>query len=266
VPQPQRRHERHEPPGARALLGGTLGPRPSLGFPGDKYETSLADSDFIEVITAELARRLFHSAYVELRVLSGSMGNLYAFMAMARPGDPIMAIPEAAAGHATHHVRGAAGLHGLQVHDIPLDPETITVDLQALARRAREVRPRVIVIGASLVLFPYDVGAARRIAEAAGARVMFDAAHLAGLVAGEAFPSPLDLGADVLMMSTYKSFGGPPGGLVLTSDPAIAKRLDRIAYPGLTANFDLGRVAALAVAEADLLEHGRAYAARCVET
>ena len=115
------------------------------------------------------------------------------------------------------------------------------------------------------MLFPYDLAAIRRIVADVGARVMFDAAHVSGLIAGGGFPSPLDHGADVLTMSTYKSFGGPPGGLVLTNDPGVAERLDRIAYPGLTANADVGRVAALAVAEADLLAHGHAYARRCVE-
>jgi glycine hydroxymethyltransferase len=252
-------------PRARALMGGTLGPRPSLGYAGDKYETGLADAERIEVVAGELARTLFHAAFAEIRVLSGSMANLYAFMALARPGDPVMVIPESAAGHATHHRTGAAGLYGLQIHDVPYDPAAMNVDLEALARRAREIRPAIILVGASLVLFPYDLDAVRRIADDAGARMMFDAAHMAGMIAGGVFPSPLDHGADVLTMSTYKSFGGPPGGLVLTNDPAIAERLDRIAFPGLTANNDLGRVAALAVAQADLLAHGRAYAHRCVE-
>jgi glycine hydroxymethyltransferase len=212
-----------------------------------------------------LARALFHAAFAESRVLSGSLANLYAFMALARPGDPIMAIPEYAGGHATHHPHGAAGLYGLTIHEIPFDPTAMNVDLDRFAHRAKEVRPRVIVIGASLVLFPYDLGAVRRIADEVEAKVMFDAAHLSGLIAGGAMPSPLLHGADVLTMSTYKSFGGPPGGLVLTNDPGIAERLDRIAYPGLTANSDMGRTAALAVAEADLLAHGRAYALRCVE-
>jgi len=153
----------------------------------------------------------------------------------------------------------------LAVHEIPIDPAAMTIDLDALTRRALEIRPRVLAVGASLVLFPYDLVAVRRIADAVGARILFDAAHLAGLIAGGVFPQPLDHGADVLTMSTYKTFGGPPGGLVLTNDPAIAERLDRIAYPGLTANFDMGRVAALAVAEADLMACGTAYAQRCLE-
>ena len=252
-------------PRGRALLGSTLGLRPSLGHPGDKHETGLAGAERIEVIAMELARRLFRAAFAELRVLSGSLANLYAFMALTRPGDAVMVIPESAGGHATHHAHGAAGLRGLTVHDIPFDPETMNVDLDTFAQRAREIRPRVVVIGASLVLFPYDLPAIRRIADAVEARVVFDAAHLAGLIAGGAFPQPLEHGADVLTMSTYKTFGGPPGGLILANDPEIAERLDRIAYPGLTANFDMGRVAALAIAEADLLAYGTAYAQRCVE-
>ncbi|HLJ59259.1 MAG TPA: aminotransferase class I/II-fold pyridoxal phosphate-dependent enzyme [bacterium] len=252
-------------PRARALMGSTLGPRPSLGYAGDKYETGLADTERIEVVAAELARALFHAAFAEIRVLSGSLANLYAFMAIARPGDAVMVVPESAAGHATHHAHGAAGLYGLTIHDIPFDPVAMNVDVDGLARRARDVRPAVVLVGASLVLFPYDLAAVRRIADDVGARVMFDAAHVAGLIAGGAFPSPLDHGADVLTMSTYKSFGGPPGGVVLTNDAGIAERLDRIAYPGLSANTDLGRIAALAVAEADLLAHGPAYARRCVE-
>jgi glycine hydroxymethyltransferase len=252
-------------PRARPLLGGSLGTRSSLGYPGDKYETGLADGDRIEVIAVELARTLFHARFVEHRVLSGSMANLCAYMALARPGDAIMVIPSSAAGHATNQAYGAAGLYGLAVHEIPFDAATMNVDLEGLARRAREIRPRVIVVGASLVLFPYDMAAIREIADAVEARVMFDGAHLAGLIAGGAFPSPLDGRADVLTMSTYKTFGGPPGGLVVTNDPEVAARLDRIAYPGLTANSDMARVAALAVAAADLVAYGRAYAGRCVE-
>ena len=252
-------------PRAAALLGSTLGARPSLGYPGDKYETGLGPAERIEVLAADLARRLFHAAFVELRVLSGSLANMYAFMALAQPGDPVMVIPESAGGHATHHARGAAGLHGLVVHEIPFDPETMNVDLEGLAQRACEIRPRIIVVGASLVLFPYDLMGVRRVADDVGARVIFDAAHLAGLIAGEVFAQPLEHGADVLTMSTYKTFGGPPGGLVLTNDPGIGRRLDEIAYPGLTANFDMGRVAALAIAEADLLAYARPYARRCVE-
>ncbi|MFM8745727.1 MAG: serine hydroxymethyltransferase, partial [Aestuariivirga sp.] len=100
----------------------------------------------------------------------------------------------------------------------------------------------------------------RRIADEVGAALMFDAAHLSGVIAGGAWPNPLREGAHVMTMSTYKSLGGPPAGLILTNDAAIAERLDAIAYPGLTANFDAGKSAALAMTLLDWKVHGRDYA------
>jgi len=99
-----------------------------------------------------------------------------------------------------------------------------------------------------------------------GASLMFDAAHLSGMVAGRAWPNPLAEGAHVMTMSTYKSLGGPPGGLIVANDESLAERLDAIAYPGLTANFDAGRVAALAITLIDWRSHGAAYAAAMVAT
>jgi glycine hydroxymethyltransferase len=251
-------------PRATRCAASTVGSRPSLGYPGDKYETGLRHAEQIEILASEIVRRLFDCRYVEFRVGSGSLANLYAYMACVRPGDTIMALPEEAGGHVTHHRAGAAGLHGLSVHRIPWDADGMTVDLPALQRDARRLVPRLIILGASLVLRPYPVAEVRRIADEVGAYVMFDAAHVAGLIAGRAFPRPLDEGAHVMTCSTYKSFGGPAGGLVLTNSPELAERIDHVAYPGLTANFDLARTAALVVASADLIEFGPAYAQTCI--
>jgi glycine hydroxymethyltransferase len=122
------------------------------------------------------------------------------------------------------------------------------------------VRPKLITIGASLNLIAHPVDAIRAIADQAGARVLFDAAHVCGLIAGGVWPNPLAEGADIMTMSTYKSLGGPPGGLVLTHDADLAQRIDKIAFPGLTANFDAGKAAALAIGLLDWLDCGRAYA------
>ncbi len=131
---------------------------------------------------------------------------------------------------------------------------------------AHAVRPRLITIGSSLNLYPHPVGKIRDIADEVGAKVLFDAAHLCGLVAGRAWPNPLDEGAHLMTFSTYKSLGGPAGGAVVTNDPELAERVDRIAFPGLTANFDAGRVAALAVTMLDWKVAGRAYATAMTET
>ncbi|MEM9712551.1 MAG: aminotransferase class I/II-fold pyridoxal phosphate-dependent enzyme [Actinomycetota bacterium] len=253
-------------PRAEALLASGIGTRPSLGHPGAKYETGLADVEAIEVVAGELVRRVFGVRHVELRVASGSMANLYAFMATCRPGDRIIVPPPEIGGHVTHHTAGAAGLLGLEVHHAPIDVDRFTVDTAALADEAERIRPALVTIGGSLNLLPHPVAEIRAVADAVDAAVLFDAAHVAGLVAGRVWPDPLAAGADLMTMSTYKSLGGPPSGLVLTNRSDLAARLDAIAHPGLTANFDVARTAALAVSLLDWAAGGAAYATAMVDT
>ena len=251
-------------PKARALLCSSLGSRPSLGHPGAKYETGLEDAEAIEMACLAFARKVFSAQFIEYRVASGSLANLYAFMALARPGDTMLALPTSAAGHATHRESGAAGLYGLRIVDIPWDAERMEVDVDGLAEVARRERPRVILLGGSLTLFPYPVRDARAIADEVGASLMYDAAHVSALITTQGrdqFQSPLDEGAHVVTFSTYKSLGGPSGGMLLTNDAELAQRIERIAYPGLTANFDDGRIAALAISLAGFASFGADYVA-----
>jgi glycine hydroxymethyltransferase len=253
-------------PKAEAALAAGLGSRPSLGYPGDKYEMGLEAIEQIEVIAAELAAGIFDAAHAEIRVGSGALANLYAFMATCRPGDAVIVPPPAIGGHVTHHKPGAAGLYGLDIHFAPVDPDAYTVDLDGLEILARTVKPKLITIGGSLNLRPHPVRDIRRIADETGAFLLFDAAHLCGMIAGRAWPNPLTEGAHVMTMSTYKSLGGPAGGLIVTNEAHLAERLDRIAFPGLTANFDAAKSAALAITLLDWQEFGRDYAATMRET
>ena len=247
-------------PAAEALLAKGLGSRPSLGYPGDKYEMGLEAIEQIEVIAADLAAEIFQSQFAEVRVASGALANLYAFMAICKPGDAVIVPPADIGGHVTHHGPGAAGLYGLDIHFAPISKETYTVDTDALAELTQRVQPKLITIGGSLNLTPHPVEEIVEIARSVGARVLFDAAHLCGMIAGGTWENPLAQGADLITMSTYKSLGGPAGGLIVTNDADLAQRLDQIAFPGLTANFDAGRVAALARSLLDWREHGAAYA------
>lgn len=253
-------------PRAERMLAARLGSRASLGYPGEKYETGLEAVEQIEVIAAELAARVFHAGYAEVRVGSGALANLYAFMACCEPGDTIIAPPETIAGHVTHHAAGAAGLYRLTTVPAPVDPADYTVDVDALADLAATTRPRLITVGGSLNLTPHPVAAIREIADGVGAKVLFDAAHLSGVIAGGAWPNPLDQGAHLMSMSTYKSLGGPPGGLLVGNDPDLAQRIEAIAYPGLTANFDAGKTAALAQTLLDWIVAGKAYATTMTDT
>jgi glycine hydroxymethyltransferase len=252
-------------PKAELALGRGLGSRPSLGYPGDKYEMGLEAIEEIEVIAAELAAEIFNARYAEIRCASGAMANLYGFMALTKPGDHIIAPPGTIGGHVTHHAAGCAGLYGLHTHAAPVNADGYTVDLAGLSDLAQKVRPKLITIGGSLNLFAHPVAEVREIADKVGAKVLFDAAHQCGMIAGGIFPDPLAQGAHLMTMSTYKSLGGPAGGLIVTNDATIAERLDAIAFPGMTANFDAAKSAALAITLLDWREHGRAYAQAMVD-
>jgi glycine hydroxymethyltransferase len=253
-------------PKAEAALAAGLGSRPSLGYPGDKYEMGLEAIEQIEVIAATLACEIFEGHFAEIRVGSGALANLYAFMATCKPGDAIIVPPSAIGGHVTHHAPGAAGLYGLNIFEAPVDPHNYMIDVPGLEKLADAVKPKLITLGGSLNLQPHPAAEARRVADRVGAALLFDAAHLCGMIAGKAWPNPLHQGAHLMTMSTYKSLGGPAGGLVVTNDQALAERLDHIAFPGLTANFDAGKSASLAITLLDWREYGKAYAAAMADT
>tara|TARA_R110000787_G_scaffold16622_83_gene52323 strand:+ start:4745 stop:6061 length:1317 start_codon:yes stop_codon:yes gene_type:complete len=252
-------------PKAEALLASGIGSRPSLGYPGDKYEMGLEAIEEIEIISAELCAEIFNARFAEIRVASGAMANLYGFMATCKPGDTIIAPPATIGGHVTHHAAGCAGLYGLRTIPAPVHADGYTVDIVALRDLSRREKPVLITVGGSLNLFEHPVQDVRSIADEVGAKVMFDAAHQCGIIAGKAWRDPLAEGAHFMTMSTYKSLGGPAGGLIVTNDPDIAQSLDAIAFPGMTANFDAAKSAALAVTMLDWRDHGKAYAAQMID-
>ncbi|NRA89046.1 MAG: aminotransferase class I/II-fold pyridoxal phosphate-dependent enzyme [Rhizobiales bacterium] len=247
-------------PKAEQLLASGLGSRPSLGYPNDKYEMGLEAIEEIEVISAQLCAQVFDAKYAEIRVGSGALANLYGYMATCKAGDVIIVPPASIGGHVTHHLAGCAGLFGLKSIEAPVNADGYSVDIDALEPLVLKHKPKLITIGGSLNLFEHPVKEIRQIADLVGAKVMFDAAHQCGIIAGKAWRNPLNEGAHFMTMSTYKSLGGPAGGLIVTNDAEIAERLDAIAYPGMTANFDAAKSAALGVCMLDWKMYGEEYA------
>lgn len=252
-------------PRAEAMLASGIGSRPSLGYPGDKYEMGLEAIEEIEVICAQLCAEVFDAKYAEIRVPSGAIANLYGFMATCKAGDTIIAPPASVGGHVTHHMAGCAGLYGLRIVEAPVLADGYTIDADALLDLAKAEKPKLITVGASLNLYEHPVREIRAVADAVGAKVMFDAAHQCGIIAGKAWRDPLAEGAHFMTMSTYKSLGGPAGGLIVTNDPEMAEAFDAIAFPGMTANFDAAKSAALSVTMLDWRDHGLAYAAKMID-
>lgn len=253
-------------PKAEALLASGVGSRPSLGYPGDKYEMGLEGVEKIEVLAAELVAEVFGARYAEIRVASGALANLYAYMAAAQPGDTVFVPSATVGGHFSHHTVGAAGMYGVKPYLMAFDAHRYTVDLNKLREDARRLRPKMITLGQSLNLFPHPIADVRAIADEVGALVLFDAAHLCGLIAGHAWQQPLEEGAHLMTMSTYKSLAGAAGGLIVTNDAELARKLDAIAYPGMTANFDAAKSASIAMTMLDWQAFGQAYAAEMVKT
>ena len=253
-------------PRAEAMLASGLGARPSLGYPGDKYEMGLEAIEEIEVIAAELCAQVFDAKYAEIRVPSGAIANLYGFMATCKAGDTIIAPPASIGGHVTHHLDGCAGLFGLNTVPAPVNADGYTLDIDGLRKLANEVKPKLITVGSSLNLQEHPVADVRMIADDVGAKVLFDAAHQCGIIAGKSWKNPLAEGAHLMTMSTYKSLGGPASGLIVSNDAELMQRIDAIAFPGMTANFDAAKSAALAMTMLDWIDHGAAYSTQMIAT
>jgi len=251
-------------PRARCLLSSTIATRVAEGHPGTKHQRGVKYIEWIEAIVSELAKILFKVKYADCRVLSGSMANLVAFNALANNGDTIMALTVPSGGHISYRRFGAAGYRGLKIEDIPFDNKEMNIDVKRLEEVAIDVGPKLIVLGASLILFPYPVRDIRKIADDIGAFILYDGSHVDGLIAGGHFQKPLNEGADLFSSSTYKTLGGPAGGLLLCNDESIAEKIDKVTFPGLSANVHYHRLAATAITLAELLEFGEEYAAQVV--
>jgi glycine hydroxymethyltransferase len=217
------------------------------------------------VLTTRAVAATMGAAHADVRVQSATLANLAVYAGLTPVGATIAALPRWAGGHFSHFEEGAAGIRGHRVVELPYDIGARDVDLAALPNFLDRERPALVIVGGTLMLFPHRLDRIVDVVRGSGARVLYDASHVAGLIAGGRFQDPLRDGVDVVTFSTYKSYGGPPGGALATDDPDVAACVFAAVYPGLTANFDAGRLRALGIAAAQLLDDGAEYAARCID-
>jgi glycine hydroxymethyltransferase len=229
-----------------AALGSTLANKYAEGYPGRRHYGGCAHVDRAEELAARRARELFGADHANVQPHSGTAANLAAYAAVLAPGDTILAMSLPHGGHLTHGSRVNfsgrwfhAVAYGVREGDERIDYEQ--VEALALAHR-----PRLIVCGATAYPRLVDFAAFRQIADRVGARLMVDAAHFAGLVAGKAVPSPVPY-ADIVTCTTHKVLRGPPGGMILCR-AALAERIDRAVYPFTQGGPHMHAVAAKAVA------------------
>ncbi|MEZ4864801.1 MAG: serine hydroxymethyltransferase [Caldilineaceae bacterium] len=253
-------------PTVRALLASEIGTRAAEGHIGrvNRWFAGTQHIDEVEALCVELLKLAFRCRYADHRLMGSMLGNLAVYQAMTQPGDTIMSAAQPFGGHSSNRVDGPAGTRGLQIVDVPFAAAELEVDLDAFARIARQVRPKLVVMGMSMTLFPLPVRAMSAIISEWGGQFIFDGAHQAGLIAGGQFQDPLNEGAAVLTGSAGKTFSGPQSGMMMWNDPALTVPLTAAIFPVLVATHQVNRVAALAVAAAEMLEYGKRYMAQIV--
>ncbi len=253
-------------PTVRALLSAEVGTRAAEGHigPVNRWFAGTRHIDEIEALCVELLKKVFRARYADHRLVASMLGNLAVYTALTEPGDVIMSIAQPFGGHSSNRVDGPAGVRGLNIVDIPFDPIELEVDLDHFSQVAPLVRPKVVALGASMTLFPFPIQAIRNIVAEWGGYVFFDGAHQLGLVAGGQFQDPLREGAVVMTGSAGKTFSGPQSGIMVWDDSQLTTPLTQAVFPVLAATHQVNRVAALAVAAAEMIAYGKVYMSQIV--
>ncbi len=248
----------------KEIVASDLSHRYAEGLPGERLYEGCIYIDAIEEKTIELSKRLYGADHANVQATSGVVANLASFFALAKPGDGLMSINVPEGGHISHANVSAAGVRGLKTSSIPMNFDMMNVDIDKTAKKIREKEPKIVVLGGSLFLFPHPVKEVSDVAHEVGARVVYDGAHVLGLIAGNQFQDPVKEGADVITGSTHKTFPGPQGGIILCKEE-LHKKIDNAVFPGLVSNHHLHHMAALGVATAESLEFGEAYAKQTIK-
>jgi len=249
-------------PLVRKACDSDLHGRYAEGLPGRRYYQGCDDFDTIEEIGIGLAKRVFDCSFANIQSTSGTVSNIGALKALAKPGDKITAVSTADGGHISHARMGAVGLRGLDLVTYPWDEDRMEPDIDASCALIRETEPQLALFGQSVFLFPTPLSELSDAAHEVGARVMYDGAHVLGLIAGGRFQDPLHEGADVMTGSSHKTFPGPQGGFLLSNseDQSLQKKLNNSIFPGTCSSYHLHHVAGKVVALAEFEEFGADYA------
>lgn len=243
----------------REALATDLSHRYAEGLPCHRLYEGCQYIDEIENITVDLSKKIFNAAHANVQPISGVVANMASFFALAQHSDGMMALEVPVGGHISHANVSAAGIRGLKVSPHPFDAEKMNIDPDAMKKDILKKKPKIVLLGGSLFLFPHPVEEAREAADEVGAKVMYDGAHVLGLIAGGKFQDPLKEGADLLVGSTHKTFPGPQGGIILCKEE-LKDKIDDAVFPGVVSNHHLHHLAALGIATAEMLEFGADYA------
>ena len=260
-------------PAVREAIISDFGNRYAEGWPGERVYAGCTYIDKVEVQCMDLAKRLFKAEFADVRPISGVVANLAIYSAFSNPGDVMIAPSIPAGGHISHGKKehsGTAGLvHGLEIEFFAFDPEEMNIDVEKTKAKIQELDkqgklPKIAMFGGSVFLFPHPVKELADFLKGYNIHINYDAAHVAGLIAGGQFQDPLREGVDTMTMSTHKTLFGPQGGLVLAFEKD-ADAIKKATFPGLTSSHHIHHMAGKAVTFAEALEFGKEYASQTIK-
>ncbi len=248
-----------------AAQGSILTNKYAEGYPGRRYYGGTDVVDVVESLAIKRAKEIFGAKFANVQPHSGSQANCAAYMALIEPGDTVMGMDLAAGGHLTHGAPVSFSGQTYNFVSYSVDPETELLDFDAILKQAQEVKPKLIVAGASAYSQIIDFSKFREIADAVGAKLMVDMAHIAGLVAAGLHPSPVPY-AHITTTTTHKTLRGPRGGLILTNNEELAKKINSAIFPGIQGGPLEHVVAAKAVSFKEVLDPAfKEYAANVIK-
>ncbi|ACP45849.1 Glycine hydroxymethyltransferase [Sulfolobus islandicus Y.G.57.14] len=230
------------------------------GKPYKRYYQGTKYTDEIETLAMDLMNEITNSKDCDLRPTSGTIANAAVFRVLAEPGDKALIAPVQAGAHVSHTKFGTLGALGIQHIEMPFDEENINVDVDKAIKMIEEVKPKFVVLGGSLYLFPHPTKELAPHVHAVGAKLVYDAAHVYGLIEGKVWSSPLKEGADIMTVSTHKTFPGPQGGAIFSDGSEVFKQVSRTIFPWFVSNHHLHRLPATAVTAIEMKYFGESYA------
>lgn len=246
---------------ARRVMGSDFAHRYAEGHPGERYYQGTDKIDEIEARVKKHLRTLFNCRHLDVRPVSGTVANDAVFSQFIKPGDIVMVNSTAGGGHISHHKAGSVGKYTRNIIDFPLTPDGYHIDVERTIQLIRTIHPKVLVLGKSLFLFPEPVRELAAEVHRNEGMVIYDAAHVLGLIAGKRFQNPLEEGADVVTASTHKTFPGSQRGIAMSNmKEAEWRKIDRGAFPGSSSNHHLDTLVPLAITTYEMLEFGESYA------
>lgn len=256
--------ENHVSPAVMEAAGSVLTNKYAEGYPGARYYGGCEYYDQIETLAIDRAKQLFNCKFANVQPHSGANANLAAFMAMMKPGDSFLALDLASGGHLSHGMKLNTSAIFYKPDFYRLNPDTQTIDFDSVREKALQNKPKMILCGYSAYPRTVDFARFRQIADEVGALLMADIAHIAGLIAGGAHPSPFPH-CHVVTTTTHKTLRGPRGGLIMTNDEELAKSINRGVFPGSQGGPLMHIIAAKAIAFHEDLQPGfRDYARQIV--